>query len=284
MPAALTILQKEVLGRADASQSIGDIMLGLHLFSTDEGATAWQDHLRRLDELALGSDVRIHCSINVAEFILRQCPNLSLGLIYRPARLHYCVWSSLIDVNHLLNRESIILPFGAISGRGAQLEAMFGEHLFIRPDSSRKLFTGYSFPVEKLASEVALLSQTYGIQPEDLIVIDRGRRLHPVEWRFWVSQGRIVTSAPYALADGGVPRDEDIDLGQEETMRGLLEKIIETTPLLETLDDMLVMDMATEIMGGAPRLVEINAWSTSGFYPGADIPAILREQRFTGTH
>lgn len=280
----LTILQREVLGLVDPFQGVEAAEIGLTVFSTREDPEGWQRFLLGLDADAGDMDVRVHCSIEVAGFIQRHCLRLVRGLIYRPDRLRYSVWSSLIGLDCLLNRDSIILPFGVLAARAGQLEALFGPQLFIRPDSARKLFTGFSLPAAGLRAETAVLAQSYGVQPEDLIVIDRARRLHPVEWRFWVSQGRVVACAPYALAEGGVPFPDDVDPSAEGKMRAMLEDILAASPMLETLDDMLVMDMATEIMGGAARLVEINAWSTSGFYPGADVPAILREQRFAGAH
>lgn len=275
----LTLIQSEVLGKANIPDDLFSGDIGLTIFSTGGDRDVWQENLLHMDTLAASSDVRIHCSLNVADFICRSCPNLVRGLIYRPERLRASVWSSLIDARFLLNRGAVILPFGVMSDRSDQIQRLFGSSLFIRPDSARKLFTGFRLKTDHLQAELKILQRSYGLQHDDLILIDEGRSLHCVECRFWVSQGQIVTWAPYALAEGGVPDPDRIDPGQIDAMREVLEAILRETPSLETLDDMLVMDMAIEMIGGSARLIEINTWATSGFYPGADLAAIFNEQR-----
>jgi hypothetical protein len=45
--------------------------------------------------------------------------------------------------NLFFNHDAIFLPFGLIAEKKDQLKTLYGDHLFIRPDSGFKTFTGF---------------------------------------------------------------------------------------------------------------------------------------------
>lgn len=267
--APLTVLLQDVICRG-AGAAEGFLAAGCEVIRFAASGD-WRATLRSVDR-ALGpaagrSGSRIACfvSLDAARFIRRECPALARGLLLDEDKLRVQAWSGILPASMQLNRGFILLPFGQLAQRRRQLEALFGDAFFIRPDSAMKTFAGTPVSAENFEAEVNALRQIHKLHGDELVVIDRGREIGPVEWRFWLADGGIVTHAPYSFT-GAVPGDMP---------EGLMDLAREAAARLEGWCNPVVADFTLEI-GRGPRLVELNALSTSGIYPGADTTAIAR--------
>lgn len=263
------ILQDELLGLTDPQGGIEAAGWPVERFSARED---WRARLLSLDATLADRSARLvlFCSLDAARFVMRRCPWLRRGLLLDPEKLRVHRWSGHLPQEMLLNRSYILLPFGAIEARRAQIEALFGPRIFLRPDSSMKPFPGLALDLDALSFELSALRQTHRVDADELCVIDRAQSLPVHEYRFWIADGRPICSAAYAFGPGGVHPDHPAPpcpaavtaLAQEAARR------------LEMWENPVVADFIVDVTGRA-RLVEINGFSTSGFYPGIDMTAVL---------
>ncbi len=269
----LTVLLQDVICRG-ARAAEGFLAAGCEVLRFTASGD-WRAQLRSI-ERSLGpragepiSSVACFVSLDAARYIRRACPELERGLFLDEDRLRVQCWSGILPAEMQLNRGFILLPFGQLANRRRQLEALFGDAFFLRPDSAMKTFAGTPVSAEDFETEVNALRQIHKLHGDELVVVDRGREIGPVEWRFWLADGGVVTHAPYSFtgAAAGEMPDGLMDLAREVAMR------------LEGWCNPVVADFAEET-GGRPRLVELNALSTSGIYPGAEVSrlaTVLRE-------
>ncbi|MCE6958809.1 ATP-grasp domain-containing protein [Cereibacter sphaeroides] len=231
-----------------------------------------KDRLAALDAaMATRDDTRpvLFVSLDAARFVERTCPALRRGLILDREKLRVHRWSGFLPAELLLNRSFVLLPFGALASRAEQMHALFGERLFLRPDSAMKEFPGQVVAARRLGAETAALGRLHHIDRELLCVVDRAQELPLHEWRFWLADGGIVTCAPYAFGPGGV--NDAVAAPPCPTV--LRDAARRAALALEIWENPVVADLVVDA-GGEPRLVEINGFSTSGFYPGLDAAAL----------
>lgn len=268
-PAPLVVVLQDVICRG-ASAAEGFLAAGCEVIRFTASGD-WRSTLRSIDralapsESRAGGRVACFVSLDAARYIRRECPGLARGLFLDEDRLRVQCWSGILPNSMQLNRGFILLPFGQLAQRRRQLEALFGDAFFIRPDSAMKTFAGTPVSAENFEAEVSALRQIHKLHGDELVVVDRGREIGPVEWRFWLADGDIVTHAPYSFTGTAA----------NVMPEGLMDLAREAAARLEGWCNPVVADFAQE-MGGPLRLVELNALSTSGIYPGADTTAIAR--------
>lgn len=168
-----------------------------------------------------------------------------------------------------INRRAVLLPAGRLmhmSDDHAKALAQ-GEHfLFVKPNSGNKAFTGDIFPVDDFASRVTgFFSPMASVEASTLCAVAPAVAIDPIEWRFWIVGDTVVTHASYGWSTGlredATPPTSVIDLA------GRLARMAWRP------DQAFVADIAT--VNGDAALIEINAMSTSGLYPGVDVKALL---------
>jgi len=224
---------------------------------------------------AAAAGVLVFCSLGVARGIRKRGGPLANGLFYEPQRLHVRQYAPQLPVGAHINEDAIYLPWSALARNADRLFAFFGtESLFVRPDSPDKPFTGFSATRSDFASEIEALRQTACVTPEELCLVAAGCAIDPVEWRSWMIEGKIVAWAGYSW-DQGVMTAAASNTAPESKRppAPILELAERLAPTMEGYDNAVVADFAMTQNG--PRLIEINAPSTSGIYAGADFPAIV---------
>lgn len=270
----LVLLQDELAGATDPARGFAAAGCEVWRFSAVE-MSDWRDRLRALDDAFATCRPAIgFVSINVADFIRMSCPALNLTLAYRPQELRHHVWSALVPLELQFNRSFVLLPFGHLAASAERLRRLYGDHLFLRPDSPRKVFAGLGCATADLAETASMLRQAHAVSDDSLVVVDRAQPVAGHEYRFWIARGAPVAHAAYIFGAQGVDPDRPAP-PCPAPIHALAGDLLRKAPLLETIDDLLVADFILDAEG-EPRLVEINAWSTSGFYPGVDFDAIAR--------
>lgn len=214
----------------------------------------------------------LFCSLQVASWVRFNHPGLANGITLPEGFLRHSNYSSLLSPETLLNPEGLYLPWGQIPRNIPHLEARFGAHLFLRPDSSLKPFPGFDIATRDLAGEWNARCQTDRVEPGEMCFIASGRDVPDLEYRVWIVDARVVTSAPYSWnprrAALALKRASDPDRTACETAASEIAERLEMHEQCYTADFTMVE--------GTPRLVELNAISTSGWYPGLDILSVFR--------
>lgn len=221
--------------------------------------------LTKIEATLPDGPVILMCSVNCALIVRREYPRLARGLLFEPDLLRWHRYAGLIPDGDMLNNTAILLPFGALPDRMEQIESLFGERIFIRPDSALKPFPGVPLRTPELPAEMSGIRQVDHVHDDELVVIDRHRDLSDEEYRFWLVESRIVTRAGYRLSGKHAEAPAAPDALEELASR-LAQR-------LEAYDNALVADLVMTDEGA--RLVELNALSTSGLYPGVFVDAIV---------
>lgn len=206
-------------------------------------------------------------SLQLARRLQRSFPALCCGLVFSPERLEFHRVCAVMG-DTLLNNRHFLTTWADLPNRASDLAQAFGPKLFVRPNAATKAFTGFTVAAKNLRSEHHALSQTEHTPADELCVVAPAQSLPAVEWRFWVVDGQLVTSAPYRWDDAS-PGTKD-----ETTPSAEIEDFARVAASrAELLDSALVLDVVRSEKG--PRVVELNPLSTSGFYPGMDLEALL---------
>lgn len=224
--------------------------------------------LKEIEDSLTGSErVIMICSIETARIAKKSFPRIARGVWLDEEPLRASRMSGIIPGRILLNRTSVFMPLGAVPSRAEQMRAIFGDRVFMRPDSPMKHFSGLVCETSDLPFEASCAAQVNVLHGDHLVMIDRAREIMPVEYRFWLCDGEVVTWSPYAH-DGG-----RADISRNDLASAMVAAQ-EVAAITETIVNPVVADFAIE--NGEAKLIEMNAFSTSGIYPGADVRAIIR--------
>lgn len=195
-------------------------------------------------------------------FITRVCrqPQLSEGVFDFHSQLrcsHY--YHHIYD---MFRGWRCFMPQGAIKHAKMGIERMFGQQVFIRPDSATKQFDGHVFDVCKLdeADTDPHLSRASG----DLVVLANVCSFQQ-EYRVFCRNGKAVCHSSYIPLDSEwIPAPPDVVAFAEKAAERLKEAV----------GTMVVVDVGTHVMGDPLSLIEINGVNSSGFY-GCDLEAYI---------
>jgi hypothetical protein len=208
----------------------------------------------------------VFCSLQVANDIKRNHPQLARGVILPRDFLQHETYSALIDPQMLLNPQGLYLPWGKIPSHKAMIQGALGNDIFMRPASPMKPFTGFRLDISNIEAEHLSHTRISAISPEEMIFLAPGKDLPDVEYRVWVIEGEPVTSAGYSWTDIGSPRGKAPD--------AVMSAAKELARQLQYREDCYTADFV--VLNGQPKLVELNAISTSGWYPGMSCLSVFR--------
>ena len=226
------------------------------------------------DLAASGAHPIVFCSLQIARRIRRQHARLARGLFLNEGLLAWSSYAALIDPDMLLNGRGVLLPWAHLPARAGELGRIFGDHLFLRPNSPLKPFTGFSVSLDALAFEHAAHSQTDRVDPGELVVVCPAKSIAPVEFRFWLIDGAISSGAPTGAAYSWDTDSERFD-AVAEAPQAMVAAARRLAATLESHENLLVADFVME--GDTPRLVELNPLSTSGFYAALKVGRMLAD-------
>lgn len=164
-------------------------------------------------------------------------------------------WLSHLHDFPTLNDDTIFLPYALITE--SRLKSL-GDKYFIRPNSGNKIFTGFSFTT---LEEMKYNLDYFKLSPEDMCAISSHKSIKAQEYRFWICEREIIGMSPYSwnkepMANWVIPSPV-IDMAHKLTQHSYQPA------------ECYVADFCIETSG--VKLVEINAFSTSGFYEGLEV-------------
>jgi hypothetical protein len=229
-----------------------------------EPTRAWDQEADALEASLAQGPVLVHTTVPIARGILRQAarwPRLAGGLSL-PNGLLECHQQNGRLGALALNRTALYAPLGQLEALDGALDQAVGPARFLRPNSPYKPFAGRPVPAGDWALELATIAAVDRPGPDTLCMVAPLQQVAQPEWRVWCVDGEPTAWAPYGFEAGPWP-------GLEPTGDLLGAARAGAQRLLEG-DGLLVVDVCHDGEGIA-RVVEANAFSTSGFYPGVNL-------------
>lgn len=162
------------------------------------------------------------------------------------------------------NEDRIYLPFGLIGSSKELLHGLFGNHIFIRPDSGFKSFTGFDVTLDKLDEELNALRQLKNPFPNEMCLISKAKPIK-AEYRLVVCNQQVVTGSQYRWDDR---LDIRIDIHHE-----CFQFAERVAAAAWQLDAVYTVDIFLCEERG-PRIGEFNSFASSGLY-NCDTDAIV---------
>lgn len=185
-----------------------------------------------------------------------------------------CTMSSLMSKNNerapIMSQHGVFLPLTLLPHVSRVILDTIASHsmekgVFVRPDSGNKLFTGDFFALDGFHENIkSSLGGELKHSGSSLCLLAPAHKADPVEWRFWIVADTIATYAPYGW--------EGIDSKQAlpDSIMSLARRVVS---MLDMPHGTYVLDIGSVL--GDPRVIEVNAMSTSGWYPGMNVGNLL---------
>lgn len=157
--------------------------------------------------------------------------------------------------NYLLNDDYIMLPYGELKRKKNYLFKLFGDNdfIFVRPDSGFKTFTGDVVNYNNYEKEVDFLG-FYDVDASNIVVISSPKNIEE-EYRFICINKKIVTGCTYKI---NKEKNEIASFPKEA------EQFAQEVANTWQPESCFTIDIAKH--EGKYKLLEINSFSSSGFY------------------
>lgn len=160
---------------------------------------------KRLQQLKENDCVVVQSTLNLAKDLLKTesfIPNAWLNLPEYKCSYYYTYLGK-----YLFNNDYTILPRTEVLRKINDLNKMFGKNnsIFIRPDSGFKSFTAKVFTSKMFQVDWEWVECF--TKPDDLLVVS-SPKIIKAEWRFIVSNRKIITGSLYKLNDQSVCKCE----------------------------------------------------------------------------
>ncbi len=166
------------------------------------------------------------------------------------------VYYSQLPEEWMLNNQFVMAPFRTIKNNPKRFFDLFGmDDLFIRPNSGRKSFTGYTISRENAAFELNSSTQLTSVQDDTICLISPAKKINS-EFRFVVGNGEVIDGSEYRW-------DSVLDIRHDwlEDCHKLAKKVAEYKWRPDTC---FTVDVADTPDG--PRVIELNGFSCAGMY------------------
>mgnify|MGYP005850169065 CR=1 FL=1 len=155
------------------------------------------------------------------------------------------------------NSDCVFLPWGLISSQKEKLRNLFGERVFIRPNSGYKNFTGFDLNLKDFEEESSARKQTETIFPEELCLISSSKEILG-EYRIVICEKEPITGSQYRWDD-----ILDVRLDVHTECWDFAKKVANYDEY-DQLDVCYVLDVFLTHQG--PLIGEFNSFASSGLY------------------
>lgn len=175
------------------------------------------------------------------------------------------VMSSIL-YEYMLNSNYIMMPFGQVAKRHKFIFDLFGDNIFIRPNSGKKSFTGTTFNSYNFDHELYSIKELQHVTDEEICLIAPAFPLK-AEYRLVVADHEIIGYSQYR-------RDDVLDVRCDISNDAL--KLAEKIARMSKQPDLIYTLDIAELPDGKCRVIELNSFNSSGLY------AIDRERVVAG--
>jgi hypothetical protein len=241
----------------------------------------WKDYLQDLEknlEEDKNNTVISFLTIQCAGYWSRYNPNslITKGLLFPSMHnmydyrnpLFWNVWNSIIPDNMKLNNTFQYTTIRDIIQCDAQNIPKNWNHVFVKPVSPWKPFTGFDCDIKNLKFELEARMSLEHVDDSELIIVDEFKNIDSTEWRMYFIENELVTFAPYSW--------EELDLKSKKDLPNDIKNAGEKAAiLLSKYGDNYVIDAVQH--NNKAKIIEVNAISTSGWYQNIDSLKLLKK-------
>jgi hypothetical protein len=228
-----------------------------------------------MDRLSINETTLAYGSIQFIDSLTKAQPNVSTFSNFNSFDANK--YLSYLDSSLLLSNDYMFVTMSFLLDdiQRSKLKAIFGDKVFIRPNSSKKLFSGQIFDLDDKRN-IENTFKMSGSNKDTFIMVSSVKKVI-AEYRTFISKEKGVLSASSYFYD---KRGAEVR-GCPERVSRFSETIIEELGY-NAPDKLLVIDVAEYERlddGTCLGLVELNAPSTSGIYACDARPIILEMER-----
>lgn len=217
-------------------------------------------------------------SMNMARKLLREnawTPTAWFNLKTLACTDYYANWGQ-----YLLQQDYLMMPWAEMKRKKEFLYAKMSdrhpyapEKIFLRPNSNTKLFTGTVLERDEFEHFIKMTDECYTPDPETLVIVARVQDISD-EWRFIVSEGKVLTGSYYGKNSDGAAISINIDNyenRQEVAARNLALKIAKEQwqpDIIYALDICAIRSggPSNKMFGPSCKLLEIGSVNTAAMY------------------
>lgn len=175
-------------------------------------------------------------------------------------------YMSSLNNDYFFNKDAIWLPFGSILSRKTQLNCIFGDRIFIRPDSGYKTFTGFSFDIQReIEFELQFIKETTNLADNAMCLLASEKKID-AEYRLVIANKKVIAGSQYSWENR-----MDVRIDVDPIAWEFAEKIANEQ---WQLDHAYVVDIF--VSDGVATIGEFNSFSSSGLY-NCDRSIIVKE-------
>lgn len=188
------------------------------------------------------------------------------GAYYTKDRYLCSEYMSRLPLDILANNDYVMVPFAEFVRRREQFYKMFNANkIFVRPNSGFKTFTGLPIHEDEFDYEVnTLRSGLTSTTDQTMVLVASCKRIEK-EYRFFIVNGKVITGSQYKDCDKLA-----IDASFDPACLAVAERVAKNPWQVD-----LAYACDVGIVNGEPKVIELNAFSTSGLY-AVDIPALFK--------
>lgn len=259
------IIQDRITRGIDPTEAAQAVGAKLTMISTDPLASLLE--IDRTIDLETDKPV-LFCSLQMASQALHRCANLKTGVVLPKDFLHHGAYTSLLDPDIRLNPTGIYLPWGEIPRNLALIDASLPGDLFLRPNSPMKPYPGFAIAREMLLDEHRIRTQSDRVDPSEMTYIAPKLDLPSLEYRTWIIDAQVVAQSPYSWTEA------DMVAAGDHVPQAVTAAAKRVARRLEQREQIYTADFV--LIDGQAKLVELNALTTSGWYPAIDLENIFR--------
>lgn len=223
--------------------------------------------------------VAFYGSMNTARRLLRHhqwSPTAWFNLETLQCTSYYAHWGEF-----LFQQEYMLLPWAEMKRKKEFLyntlwngHAYSAKKIFLRPNSNTKLFTGTVLEWDKFEHFIDMTDECYTPDPETLVVAAKAQFIAN-EWRFVVSEGKVLTGSWYGKDGGGNALSNNID-GSDSPQDMKARELAETIAKYEWQPDIIYTMDICDTTSGQTSLLEIGSVNTAAVY-GCNLDVVVQK-------
>ena len=170
----------------------------------------------------------------------------------------YCsIYIPKLPKKTYLNEQYIMIPFLEFKNNSSRFYKLFNtNNLFIRPDSSLKIFTGTTISISDFDYEINTLEKLTSVSDSTLILISPVLKIKK-EYRFVICNRKVIASSLY--------KKNDI-LTVVEGAPNHVSFISQSMAENPWQPDLVYTCDVAELETGEVKIIELNSFSSSGLY------------------
>jgi len=183
---------------------------------------------------------------------------------YSDERFYLSRYAHKLPSSWMLNSGGFFLPCASVLDQLPAIERWLdGQAFFMRPDSGAKVFTGQRIEYVDAKRQIESLARVSSLTPDTMVYLAPDQPVE-AEYRIFIVNRKVISGSFYSF--------EETSSGAE-IPNNVLSLADDVARHAWQIDIAYSCDIA--LINGHPKVVELNAGSTSGFYDSDSMSIVL---------